>query len=307
MNQIINQLYNELKHLNIQCQKDVSLKKYTTLHIGGLASLLVEPKTMHEIQECLKRIHQYHIPYTVLGNGSNVLALDEGYHGIIIVLSTYFQHVSMINDTTIKIQSGASLKDVCDYCLDKSLTGLEFACGIPGSIGGAVVMNAGAYGGQMQDVIKSVSYLNSNLEFKTIDHNQLDFDYRHSFFTDHQGIILEIEIELKNGQKNLIQEKMEDLMRKRYEKQPMEAYSAGSTFKRPVGYYASALIKESHLQGLKIGDASVSKKHAGFLINENNATSEDFLMLIKEVQRRVYRKSGYQLECEIKILDDKKV
>lgn len=305
MNQI-SQFIEELNHLQISYKLNQSLKDYTTLHIGGNVSLIIEPKTKKEIEISLKKIKQYHIPFEVLGNGSNILALDQGYQGVILVLPTYFHQIDLVDKHIVKGQSGASLKDLCDFCLKEGLTGLEFACGIPGSIGGAIVMNAGAYGGEMKDVVKSVTYLDEDFHFITLNRNQLNFGYRHSYFSDHQGIIVEVEFELEEGNKEEIQTKMEELMARRYAKQPMDEYSAGSTFKRPKGHYASALIKEADLQGFHVNDASVSIKHAGFLINEGHATSQDFLLLIEKVKERVYQTSGVHLSCEIKILDSLK-
>lgn len=290
----------ELIQYQIQWIQDVPLKEYTTLHIGGPADVMVFPKSIHEIELCLELCQKYHMLYDVLGKGSNILALDQGYQGVIINLSQ-FREIRRIDKQHICVQSGATLKRVCDFCLQHELTGLEFACGIPGTIGGAVYMNAGAYGGEMQEVVEKVVYLDEN-GIKTLTNDELDFSYRHSFFTEQKGIILEVTCHLQIGNKEFIKKQMSELMKRRYEKQPMSDYSAGSTFKRPEGHYASALIRQCGLQGFQIGGAQVSLKHAGFLINCNNATSHDFLQLINHVQKSVYEQTGYQLECEIKTL-----
>ena len=291
----------ELMQYQIQYKQNVFLKEYTTLHIGGRAHIMIFPKSVQEIEQCLKLCQKYDMIYVVLGKGSNILASDQGYHGVIINL-TMFCEMKRLDGQRICVQSGATLKNVCDFCLQQELTGLEFACGIPGTIGGAVYMNAGAYGGEMQDVVEKVVYLDDK-GVKTLSHSEMQFSYRHSYFSQQKGIILEVICCLKIGDKELMKKQMNDLMRRRHEKRPMSDYSAGSTFKRPNGHYASALIKQCGLQGFQIGGAQVSLKHAGFLINCGHATSQEFLQLIKYVQKTVYKQTGYQLECEIKMLE----
>lgn len=293
-------LYDVLLEKNIRCYLDRYLKNYTTLHIGGKAKLLVEPQSRQEIITVLKLCKKYHYQYYILGNGSNVLALDQGFDGVIIVLKSY--HNIEIDNNCIKATCGVSLKEISDYCIAHSLTGFEFACGIPGSLGGAVFMNAGAYGGEMKDVVKEVIYLDSDFHIRTLKAKDMQFGYRQSYFSIHHGIVLEVVLELQNGNQKYIQERVNYLMALRQDKQPLDKYSAGSTFKRPKGSYASLLIKDLGLQGLKVGDAEVSKKHAGFLINRGLASSDDFLSLVHEVQKRVKQNTGYDLECEIKIL-----
>lgn len=299
-------VYQTLVQKKIKCFQNISLKDYTTLHIGGKASLLTLPISIEEIITVIHTCKQHHCPYYILGKGSNVLALDQGYDGMIIVLS-HFRQIEMLENEKLKISSGMTLKQISNYCIEHSLTGFEFACGIPGTIGGAVFMNAGAYGGEMKDIVVEVTYLDQNMGIQIISLDQLDFGYRKSFFSVNQGIVLEVVIQLEKGNKTDIQEKVDHLMALRRSKQPLDEYSAGSTFKRPKGHYASALIKDLGLQGLNVGDAEVSKKHAGFLINRGHATSQDFLNLIREVQQRVKTHTGYELECEIKIIDNKNV
>lgn len=286
----------------IACRRHIALKEYTTLHIGGEAQLLAEPDSVWQIQQCLQACQRFDIDWFLLGNGSNVLAMDEGYDGMVIVLSTKFHNIVLQDETHLRAQSGAAVKALSAFGAAHSLSGLEFACGIPGSVGGAVFMNAGAYGGETKDVLEEVIWLDEQGKLHTTKAKQLAFSYRHSWFCDHDGIILEAVFALKKGNQEHIVKRMEELMRRRREKQPMDAYSAGSTFKRPQGNYASALIREAHLMGMQVRDAQVSDKHAGFLINKGEASSQDFLALIQKVQRRVKEHSGYELECEIRFL-----
>lgn len=292
----------EFEKYQLEYKENVLLKDYTTLHIGGKANFIISPKKVKDIQICIELLNRFHIKYKVLGKGSNVLALDEGYNGAIILLTDNFSDIER-DGTYVKVQAGMTLGHLCQFCLENNLTGLEFACGIPGSVGGAIYMNAGAYNGEMKDVVSSVTYLNDKNEIKTLTRDELDFGYRQSYFSQHSGIILEAVYKLDIGNKDKIQEKMDELMERRYQRQPMNDYSAGSTFKRPNGNYASALIKECKLQGLTIGEAEVSQKHAGFLINKGNASSDDFLKLIEEVQKRVLEQTGYWLEKEVQILE----
>ncbi len=297
----IQMILRTLKNYGIQVREEVSLKDYTTLHIGGNARLLSEPKSIEEIQRCIEVCRLYQFPYFVLGNGSNVLALDEGYEGLVIVLSAYFHHME-VTAHTVCVQSGASLKALSAFCMRHSLTGMEFACGIPGSVGGAVFMNAGAYGGEMKDVVEFVIWLDQMGNIHRSDKEELALSYRHSVFMENQGIVLEVVLQLQEGNKEDIAYLMEELMEKRRSRQPLDSYSAGSTFKRPEGNYASALIQQAGLMGVMVNDAQVSEKHAGFLINKKEATSQDFLDLIQLVQKRVKADSGYELECEVQIM-----
>ncbi|MEG2909029.1 MAG: UDP-N-acetylmuramate dehydrogenase [Erysipelotrichaceae bacterium] len=298
----INELFKVLKEKKINYKENETLKAYTTLHIGGSITCLVEPNNIEEIILCLSTCIEYDIPYYVLGHGSNVLGLDRGYDGLILVLPTHFNHVTR-KGNLLYVESGMSLKKLCDFACKQQMDGLAFACGIPGSVGGAIVMNAGAYDGEISNVVKQVTYLDESFNIKVLTNKELAFSYRHSYFSDHKGIVLEVVFECKQGETSVIQARMNELNSARRASQPLSDYSAGSTFKRPLGYYASALIKEANLAGFKVGDASVSSKHTGFLINQGNATSNDFLTLIKEVQKQVKIKSGYELECEIKIIE----
>lgn len=300
----IKEVKQALQIAGITYLENQSLKYYTTLHIGGFANIVVEPETSIQIQTSIQIAKQYQIPYYILGNGSNVLFPDEGYQGLLIVLGRKFKNIKQDHHKII-VSSGTSLKELSSWCLNHHLSGLEFACGIPGSVGGAVVMNAGAYGGEIKDVITQVWYLNQEGNIICKGKEELDFSYRHSCFSHQEGIVLEVEFFLQPGNYEEMKDIMEDLMEKRRSKQPLDAYSAGSTFKRPEGNYASVLIAESGLQGYSINDASVSNKHAGFLINQGNATANDFLKLINHVKKQVYETSGIHLECEVIQVDEK--
>lgn len=299
---LIENIHQLLNDKGIMCEYHIALKEYTTLRIGGDALLLAKPSNIQEIQECVQTCKMYHIPYYVLGKGSNVLALDEGYQGMILELSSNYHHMELITPLEIRVESGATLKSLSAFARRNELHGLEFACGIPGSVGGAICMNAGAYGGEMKDVVKEVRVLDAFGDIKLFTLEDLELSYRHSYFSQHEGIVLEVVFVLEKGNGEDIQAKMDDLMRRRRENQPLDAYSAGSTFKRPTGNYASALIRQAGLQGFSIGDAAVSDKHTGFLINKANASSDEFLKLIEEVRKRVKEHSGYELTCEVKII-----
>lgn len=273
----------------IEIRKNEQLKNYTTLHIGGNCKNIYFPKNEEEVKEVLK------VNPIILGKGSNVLIDDtkEFEHTMIL---TKFNRITL-EDNVIIADAGATLMDVCIFAYEHGLTGMEFAYGIPGSVGGAILMNAGAYGGEIKDVIEKVK---TNKAFYS--NEECDFSYRHSVFTDNNECVLKGYFKLKKGEKELIRCKMEELIRKREEKQPLDQYSAGSTFKRGKDFYASQLILDCGLKGYRVKDASVSIKHAGFLINEGNASYDDFMNLIKNVQEIVYKKTGKILECEVKII-----
>ena len=283
-----------LKQNKIEYKENEEMKPYTTLHIGGNADLVLFPKSIQEIQLILQ-----HVQPIVLGNGSNVLISDSGLRQPVMIL----RHLNRIEawDQKIICEAGASLKDVCLQAKEHTLSGLEFAYGIPGSVGGAIYMNAGAYGNEMCDVVKEVVVWH-NKEIKTWTKKELAFAYRHSCFMENDAIILSVVFQLNKGNQKQIQMKMDELWQKRLEKQPLDRYSAGSTFKRGSDYYASALISECGLKGHRVNGASVSKKHAGFLINDNQATFQDFYQLMEEVREIVEEKTGKVLEPEVKIL-----
>lgn len=278
---------------NMKIKENLSLKKYTTLNIGGVAKRAYFPENKEEVIQVLN-IGKI----IIIGNGSNIL-IDDKQEFESVMIMRHFQSI-YIEGQKIVCDAGISLKEVCLFAYEHGLTGLEFAYGIPGSVGGAVVMNAGAYGGEMKDVVSSVSAYKQK-EYR-IEGNQLEFSYRHSCFSDGKSCILEVVLQLEKGNKHDIKAKMEDNMQKRQSKQPLDQHSVGSTFKRGKNFYASALINQCNLKGFSVGGASVSIKHAGFLINHNQATFLEFYTLMQEVMRIVEEKSGKKLEPEVKII-----
>ncbi len=298
-------LYNDIITLceNIGCEylTDAVLKNYTSFKIGGKADLMVFPDTEEKISSLIKIINEKSYPVLVVGKGSNMLVSDSGFKGIVIN-TCRFDKINLIDDTTIYCQSGASLSKLCRFALDNSLTGLEFAFGIPGTAGGAAYMNAGAYGGEMVDVLVSCEHLLPDGTKSVFIGDELDLFYRHSAYSDGNLFILSLTVKLSKGNKDDIKAKMNELMAKRKDKQPVEFPSAGSTFKRPEGYFAAALLDECGLKGYSVGDAQVSEKHAGFIINKGNASAEDVLKLIDHCQKTVMLKKGVHIEPEVKII-----
>ena len=278
------------------------MSKYTSFKAGGNASLLVTPKEISSIPEIIAACKDEGLPYFILGNGSNVLVTDGGIDGVVIRLGADVSNITLLDDTTLLCEAGASLKSICMFALEHSLTGLEFAYGIPGSLGGAVYMNAGAYGGEMKDVLCSVNHIDLEGKIGELSKDELNLSYRHSAYSDNGFTITSAVIKLKKGNFEEIKAKMNELLGRRKEKQPIEFPSAGSTFKRPEGYFAGALIESSGLKGKQIGGAQVSEKHAGFVINKNKATATDIINLIKFIQDTVFENHGVHLETEVKII-----
>ena len=279
------------------------LRHHTTFKIGGPADLFIEPITMAELSFALRTIHKFDLSVTIIGCGSNILVKDGGIRGAVVSV----RHMTQImdcNDNTLCIGSGYMLKDASEFAWKNGLTGLEFAIGIPGTLGGAVFMNAGAYDGEMSHVVTAVRAVDFQGNIKEYDVSHLDFGYRHSVFHDNHEVIGEVIMTLKPGDKNAIKARMDELTAKRESKQPLEFASAGSTFKRPPGYFAGTLIEQTGLKGLSVGDAQVSHKHAGFVINTGSASAKDVLDLIAEVQRRVYDQHGVHLEPEVRMIGE---
>lgn len=283
-------------------RENVMLKDYTTLKIGGPAKRFYEPKTILEISQIVKEHTQNNIPLVILGNGSNMLFEDEGYDGSILHIGNALNQIEFLDDTTIRVYAGVENGELALWLAGHELGGYEFASGIPGTVGGAVIMNAGAYNGEMVDVLAGVGYVDENglLQYATAD--KLDLSYRHSWFTDHFGVVVYADLKLHPTTLKEAGEKLLDLYLKRHSKQPMEKASAGSTFKRPVNGYASALIHECGLQGVSVGDAMVSTKHAGFLINDGDASCKEFLELVEKVQKTVKEQRGVDLELEVRYI-----
>ena len=271
-----------------------------TFRIGGSVPLLCSPKNADEIAGLCRAAGELGIPLLVLGKGSNILFSDRGCDGAILHLGQSFSDISLEGETAVICQSGASVTQLCRFACEHGLSGLEFAYGIPGSVGGAVYMNAGAYGGEIKDVIVSASHITPDGAYGSFLRDELSLSYRRSIYNSMDYVIIGAKFALTKDDPALISARMEGFMNRRREKQPLEYPSAGSTFKRPEGAYASALVDRCGLKGLRVGGAAVSGKHAGFLINYDNATAEDMRNLIARVQDEVFRQTGFRLECEIK-------
>lgn len=286
-----------------QVLTDESMARHTTFRIGGNADVFVLPASIEELLAVLKLTKRYSVPLTVLGNGSNVLVRDGGIRGAVVSFGKPFSYIEM-EGAHIKAGAGAMLGTVSLFAANHALSGLEFAVGIPGSLGGAVFMNAGAYDGEMSQVISEVTAVTPEGEIRRYHTKEMDFSYRHSVFQQNGHIICEIELTLRESKAAAIQEKMAEFTRRRMEKQPLDKPSAGSTFKRPPGFFAGTLIDEAGLKGFTVGGAQVSGKHAGFVINKGGATAADVLSLIEEIQRRIEEKNGIRLTPEIRIIGE---
>jgi len=282
---------------------DEPMKKHTTFHIGGNADYFVMPNKASEVAEVVKLCKEEGIPYYVLGNGSNLLVSDKGYRGVIIQIYKEMNDIR-VEGTIVTAQAGALLSKIGSVALADSLTGFEFAAGIPGTVGGAVVMNAGAYGGEMKDILLSVTVLTPDGAVLTLYNKELELGYRTSIIAKKDYIVLEAKYKLERGEKDVIREKMDELKVKRVTKQPLEMPSAGSTFKRPEGYFAGKLIQDAGLRGFQVGGAQVSEKHCGFVVNTGDATAADVMSLIEQVAEKVKQEFGVQLEPEVKTLGE---
>lgn len=294
---MFDKLIERLKNESIPYKENIRLRDYTTFQIGGNCPLAVSPETAAQMQTVTAWLLENDCPYFVLGKGSNILASDNGYDGVLIL--TQSLRTIEKNENTVRCGAGVSLSKLCAFAASHALSGLEFAWGIPGSVGGAVYMNAGAYGGEIVDVIKSATFLEEDGTIRTLPAEELDLTYRHSCFTGTKRIILEAEFSLHPDEKEAISARMDDYIGRRTSKQPLDKPSAGSTFKRPKGGYASALIEQCGLKGFTIGGAQVSEKHSGFLVNCGDATAADMEALIHHVQRVVKEQTGFSLECEV--------
>ena len=275
------------------------MKNHTTFKIGGPAQYYVTPESVTQIQEVVSLCRDMNIPLHVIGNGSNILVGDDGVDGVVLALFNTFSDYE-IKDNVITAQAGMSLIKLAVIALREGLTGLEFASGIPGSVGGAVYMNAGAYDGQMKDVVTSVTVLDEAGNIRILGRDELDMGYRTSAVAKHNMIVLQVIIELKTGDKEQIKDRMNQLSELRKQKQPLEYPSAGSTFKRPEGYFAGKLTADAGLKGYSIGGAAVSEKHAGFVVNMGGATAKDVVELTDYIKKRIIEQFGVTLELEIK-------
>lgn len=277
---------------------------HTTFKTGGLCDALVIPDNSGDIRRLVVLCKRENIPLTVVGNGSNLLVRDGGIRGVVLKIFDNFCFTT-VNDKTITAQSGALLSSIAYKAMNRSLSGLEFASGIPGTVGGGVAMNAGAYGGELKDVLSYSVYIDENGDIIRLGNTEHEFSYRKSVFSDNNYILIESAFCLEKGERATIKSLMADLNRRRREKQPLTLPNAGSIFKRPEGYYAGSLIQESGLVGARFGGVCVSAKHAGFIVNDKNGTSEDVELLMEYVQKTVYNKTGIELIPEIKIIGDK--
>ena len=283
--------------------KDEPMRKQTTFRIGGNADYFVVPKTEEEIRNVICLCKEERMPYYILGNGSNLLVSDKGYRGVIIEICKKMNEIC-VEGNFLKVQAGALLSKVGSAALDAGLAGFEFASGIPGTMGGAVFMNAGAYGGEMKDILTEVTVLDENNEVRVLKKEELELGYRTSIVAKKGYVVLSAKVELKKGNQMEIRERMNELKVQRTAKQPLEYPSAGSTFKRPEGYFAGKLIADAGLRGFQVGGAQVSEKHCGFVINKENATAADIVELMRQIIERVQTEFGVKLEPEVKKLGE---
>lgn len=298
----INSLFDSAIEMGCKAYKDEKLCNHTSFKVGGPCPLLIEPKNEKQLTGILKIIKETQTPYTILGNGTNVLVLDEGLEKVVVKIGDEMTSLSLEGDDVICCSAGTKVVTLCKFALENSLSGLEFAYGIPGTCGGAVFMNAGAYGGEVKDVISEITYLTPDLELKTMPVEEAKLSYRHSIFKENGCIVVSAKFKMKKAPKEEIKTAMNDFLSRRKDKQPLEYPSAGSTFKRPEGYFAGALIEQCGFKGKSLGGAQISDKHAGFLINKDNATAKDILDLIKLTQETVKKETGVALEPEVIIL-----
>lgn len=274
---------------------------HTTFKIGGPADLFITVKDVTSAQKVYRAAWELEFPVLPIGNGSNMLVSDEGIRGAVVALSGEFQRISIQNEKFLICGAGVLLSRVCGFAKMNSLTGLEFAWGIPGAIGGAAFMNAGAYNNEMKSVLASCTHVTKDGQIVTLPREELELGYRHSAYTDNGCMILTAVLELEKGRRDQIEHAMAELLDKRVSKQPLELPSAGSVFKRPAGHFAGSLIEQCGLKGRRVGGAMVSPKHAGFIVNIGGATCSDVCSLIDVIKETVYKQTGVSLECEVKI------
>lgn len=303
MNQYCNykELFKDI-YLEDSIKVNEPMKNHISFKVGGPADILLEPSDEKQIIKSIEICKNNNIPYIVIGNGSNLLVRDGGIRGVVIKLSGL--NFIKVDGNYISAGAGVVLKEVSDVALENSLTGFEFASGIPGSVGGAVFMNAGAYDGEMKNIISSVTVLDKEGNILTLEKDELEFGYRTSSVKTEGYIVISAQFELQLGDKVKIKNRIDELTQKREEKQPLEYASAGSTFKRPEGYFAGKLIQDAGLKGFTIGGAAVSQKHSGFVINTGNATAQDVLDVIKHVQDEVKNQFGVELKTEVRIIGE---
>lgn len=289
------------------------MRNHTTFRIGGPADYFVTPQSAEHVQQIVKYLKNRHIPYYIIGNGSNLLVSDNGYRGVIMQLYSRYSGYEFLHDDVksavdksgvvrIRVQSGMGMMRLAALAAEYSLEGMEFASGIPGSVGGGIMMNAGAYGGEMKDIVASASVMDKDGNIRELDREELEFGYRTSRVAGEQLIVLEAVIALRAGNQAAVRERMQEIAQSRRDKQPLEYPSAGSTFKRPEGYFAGKLIADAGLKGLTAGGAKVSEKHAGFVVNTGKATARDVIELTDMIRDKVFEIYGVKLELEVKKL-----
>ncbi|XOQ49429.1 MAG: UDP-N-acetylmuramate dehydrogenase [Eubacteriales bacterium] len=299
----LEQLANTAKDLGCKVRCDEPMSRHTTFKIGGPADLFITVYSMEAIQKLYKAANELEVPLLPIGNGSNILVSDNGIRGGVVALAGEFSQIQFTgDDCTIRCGAGATLAGLCVFAREHSLTGLEFAWGIPGAAGGAAFMNAGAYECAMESVLTSCTHITKTGEIGSLSGPKLGMGYRHTAYTDNGCTILSLTIRLKRGDRDQIAARMDELLARRKTKQPLEMPSAGSVFKRPEGHFAGALIENCGLKGRSVGGAMVSTKHAGFIVNTGDATCRDVLELIDIIKETVYRQTNVELECEIKTI-----
>lgn len=297
----IDKLKKTLESTRYTVWENEPMSKHTSFKIGGPAKLFVSPADSNTLSELITNCKNYDIPTVYFGNGSNILFNDYGFDGVVISTSRMTE-ISLQDENVIECGSGVKNSVLCQFALENSLSGFEFLWGIPGTVGGAAFMNAGAYGGEIKDVIVGCEYITSDGEIKEMSSDEMDLSYRHSIFSENGGIITKVKLRGKLDNKEVIRTLMDELMERRRTKQPLEFPSAGSVFKRPEGYFAAALIEECGLKGESVGGAQVSEKHSGFIINTGNATASDVKQLVEIIKETVFMQKGVQLECEIRVI-----
>lgn len=285
---------------------DEPMSRHTTFRIGGNADVFVNASSSEEIVSIISYCLEHHIPYMCMGNGSNMLVSDNGIRGVVISIGSNMSEVQVV-DNMIYAEAGALMSKIASAALGAELSGFETLSGIPGTVGGGIYMNAGAYDGEIKSVLKNVTFISKNNDIVTMDTDQLELSYRHSIFETNGGIIVKCCLELKKGNKNEISAAMKEYSKRRSEKQPLSMPSAGSTFKRPEGHFAGKLIQDAGLMGFSIGGAQISTKHAGFIVNTGNATAADVLALIEHVRKTVFAQSGIMLEPEVRLIGEKNI
>ena len=297
-------IYNLAEILGCEAVKDEPLSRHTTFKIGGKADTYVKVTSASKLSAILRECRESDVDYMIIGNGSNLLASDDGYRGVVIRLDGDFRKIALVDEDTVYCGAGATLAALCKFAQSSGLSGLEFAWGIPGTVGGAVFMNAGAYGGEMKDVVYSVNHLTPEGETGRTEKEDLAFGYRTSVYRTNKAIITGVTLKLKKDNPDDIRARMDDYLGRRSSKQPLQYPSAGSFFKRPAGHFAGKLIQDAGLRGARVGGAQVSEKHCGFVINRGGATPRDIIDLMHLVQNTVFDQTGILLEPEVRIIGE---